>query len=85
MPRVVLRWNSSILFNKVIWVELVSRLRAHLAAQGIADVTLEHASEPPAPHPVSGKFRQVWAEPPPQLEAQQICYQGRPFANSGES
>lgn len=45
-----------------VWTKLVSRLRSYLAAQGIADVTIEHASEYPAPHPVSGKFRQVWAE-----------------------
>lgn len=54
-----------------VWTELVSRLRTYLATQGIADVTLERASERPTPHPVSGKFRHVWAELPRRSEAQQ--------------
>jgi phenylacetate-CoA ligase len=54
-----------------VWTELVSRLRSYLAAQGIADVTLAHASERPSPHPASGKLRQVWAELPHPFEAQQ--------------
>lgn len=54
-----------------VWTDLVSRVRTYLSAQGIPYVTLEHASERPAPHPVSGKFRQVWAELPRRFEAQQ--------------
>ena len=47
-----------------VWTELVSRLRSYLATQGIADIIIEHASERPAPHPGSSKFRQVWTELP---------------------
>jgi phenylacetate-CoA ligase len=54
-----------------VWTELVSRLRTYLAIQGIADVILERASERPASHQTSGKFRQVWAELPRQKAAQQ--------------
>jgi phenylacetate-coenzyme A ligase PaaK-like adenylate-forming protein len=46
----------------VIWEELRGRLAAYLAAQGIADVFIEKAPDPPQLHPKSGKFQQVWSE-----------------------
>jgi len=42
-----------------VWMELASRLRTYLAPQRIADMTREGASERPAPHPTSDKFRHV--------------------------
>lgn len=54
-----------------VWMALVKRLRVYFSAQGISEVALEHASERPAPHPVSGKFRHVWSELPRQEAAQQ--------------
>jgi len=44
-----------------VWEALQARLVAYLAAQGIANVTIEKASEPPQLNPKSGKFRQVWS------------------------
>lgn len=46
----------------VIWEALRVRLAAYLAEQGIADVVIEKAPEPPQLHPKSGKFQQVWSE-----------------------
>lgn len=45
-----------------VWEALRARLAAYLAEQGITDVTIEKASEPPHLHPKSGKFQQVWSE-----------------------
>lgn len=45
-----------------VWKELVSRLGSYLAAQGITDILIEHASERPVPHPVGGRYRPLWAE-----------------------
>jgi phenylacetate-CoA ligase len=45
-----------------VFEALRARLVAYLAAQGIANVTIEKAPEPPQLHPKSGKFRQVWSE-----------------------
>jgi len=45
-----------------VWEALRGRLVAYLAAQGIANMTIEKAPEPPQLHPKSGKFRQVWSE-----------------------
>lgn len=42
-----------------LWPAVAERLQRYLAEQGLADVHLELASEPPQRHPVSGKFRQV--------------------------
>ncbi len=46
----------------VIWEALRVRLAAYLAEQGIADVVIEKAPDPPQLHPKSGKFQQVWSE-----------------------
>jgi phenylacetate-CoA ligase len=45
-----------------VWEALQARLGGYLAAQGITDMTVEKAPEPPQLHPKSGKFRQVWSE-----------------------
>ncbi|HEY7417280.1 MAG TPA: phenylacetate--CoA ligase family protein [Ktedonobacteraceae bacterium] len=45
-----------------VWKALQTRLRAYLAEQGIVNVMIEKAQEPPQLHPKSGKFRQVWSE-----------------------
>ncbi|MFC7098434.1 phenylacetate--CoA ligase family protein [Halobaculum marinum] len=37
-------------------------LTAFFADQGVADLTVEHAEDPPARVPTSGKFRHVWSE-----------------------
>ncbi len=44
------------------WTMVTSRLREYLSAQGLPSVSLEQDSERPQPHPISGKFRHVWAE-----------------------
>jgi len=46
-----------------VWEAVAIRLREYLSAQGLPSVTVEKAAEPPQAHPVSGKFRQAWAEP----------------------
>jgi len=38
------------------------RLRDFLSAQSLSVVNVERFPVPPQPNPVSGKFRQVWAE-----------------------
>ncbi len=45
-----------------VWQEVEPHLRSYLAAQGLASVTLERASELPQRDPRSGKFRHVWSE-----------------------
>jgi phenylacetate-coenzyme A ligase PaaK-like adenylate-forming protein len=45
-----------------VWATLCHRLHAFLSAQGILSATLERDPEDPKPHPVSGKYRQVWSE-----------------------
>jgi phenylacetate-coenzyme A ligase PaaK-like adenylate-forming protein len=47
--------------EQLVWEALQTRLVGYLAAQGITDVTIEKAPEPPQLHPKSGKFRQVWS------------------------
>ena len=44
-----------------VWRAVDERLHAFFAAQGTAPVVVEHAAEPPALDPKSGKFRQVWS------------------------
>ena len=44
-----------------VWRAVDERLHAFFAAQGTAPVVVEHAAEPPALDPTSGKFRQVWS------------------------
>lgn len=46
----------------MIWEALQARLVTYLAEQGIANVAIEKAPEPPQLHPKSGKFKQVWSE-----------------------
>ncbi len=48
--------------EQVVWEALRARLSNYLAEQGIANVSIEKASEPPQLHPKSGKFQQVWSE-----------------------
>jgi phenylacetate-coenzyme A ligase PaaK-like adenylate-forming protein len=45
-----------------VWKALQARLGTYLAEQGITNVIIEKAPEPPQLHPKSGKFRQVWSE-----------------------
>jgi hypothetical protein len=42
---------------------VAARVRAYLKEQGVPDVHVARDPQPPAPDPVSGKFRRVWAEP----------------------
>ncbi|WP_308124151.1 phenylacetate--CoA ligase family protein [Mycolicibacterium xanthum] len=44
-----------------VWRAIDEQLQAFFAAQGTAPVVVEHAAEPPAIDPRSGKFRQVWS------------------------
>jgi phenylacetate-CoA ligase len=46
-----------------VWVAVVGNLRAYLEDQGLDDVALVRADEPPEQDRVSGKFRQVIAAP----------------------
>jgi hypothetical protein len=48
--------------EQFVWEALQARLVGYLSAQGITNVTVEKAPEPPQVHPKSGKFRQVWSE-----------------------
>jgi phenylacetate-coenzyme A ligase PaaK-like adenylate-forming protein len=45
------------------WAAVLGNLRAYLDDQGLADVELVRADEPPTQSPTSGKFRQVIALP----------------------
>ena len=45
-----------------VWEALQKRLGANLTEQGVSNVTLVKAPEPPQLHPKSGKFQQVWSE-----------------------
>jgi phenylacetate-coenzyme A ligase PaaK-like adenylate-forming protein len=45
------------------WRDLIANLNAYLADQGLANVDVVRASEPPEQSPGSGKFRQVIARP----------------------
>jgi len=45
-----------------VWPGVRERLQAYLRHQGLPDVVVERALEPPALDPLSGKFRQVWSE-----------------------
>jgi phenylacetate-CoA ligase len=46
-----------------VWAAVLGNVRAFLAAQGLADVELVRAEEPPVRSPTSGKFRQIIAAP----------------------
>ena len=43
----------------VVWPAVSARVRAHLDAHGVGSVALHCSAEPPAQHPVSGKYAQV--------------------------
>ncbi len=45
-----------------VWAQLRRRVHDFLAAHGLDNVEIVLAAEPPAPNPVSGKFRHVWSE-----------------------
>jgi len=45
-----------------VWAAVTHRLGEYLDAHGLPMVRVERGAEPLAHHPVSGKFRQVWAE-----------------------
>ena len=45
-----------------IWRLVESRLQQYLSTHGLPSVFLEKDAEPPRPHPISGKFRHIWAE-----------------------
>ncbi len=51
-----------------VWSSLRDRLAAYLSRHGAATVTIEKATEPPALHPRSGKFRQVYSELTPPTD-----------------
>jgi phenylacetate-CoA ligase len=44
-----------------VWHAVDQRLNAFFAAQGAAPVVVEHATDPPARDPRTGKFQQVWS------------------------
>ncbi len=45
-----------------VWTTLCHRLHTYFSTQGLPSATLEHDPEEPQPHPVSGKYRQIWSE-----------------------
>jgi phenylacetate-coenzyme A ligase PaaK-like adenylate-forming protein len=45
-----------------VWEALQKRLEAYLTEQGVTNVVIVKAPEPPQLHPKSGKFQQVWSE-----------------------
>jgi phenylacetate-coenzyme A ligase PaaK-like adenylate-forming protein len=47
---------------QTVWEDLKERLGSYLTEQGISNVTIVKAPEPPQLHPKSGKFQQVWSE-----------------------
>jgi phenylacetate-coenzyme A ligase PaaK-like adenylate-forming protein len=48
---------------EVVWAAVLGNLRAYLVDQGLENVELIRADEPPAQDPTSGKFREVIAAP----------------------
>jgi phenylacetate-coenzyme A ligase PaaK-like adenylate-forming protein len=44
------------------WDKVEARVREYLQKQGLGNVTILRATEPPTRDPKSGKFRNVWAE-----------------------
>lgn len=45
-----------------VWKLVEGRTHDFLASHGLGDVTIVRAPELPAPNPINGKFRHVWAE-----------------------
>jgi len=55
-----------------VWELVRQRVQDYLVSHGLRNVQIVRAQEPPAPNPVSGKFRHVWVEisqPEPALDA----------------
>jgi phenylacetate-CoA ligase len=48
--------------QKVVWQAVQHRLKSFLDRQGLSNLVIELAPEPPMRDPKSGKFRHVWAE-----------------------
>jgi hypothetical protein len=48
--------------DKRVWEAVDRRLREYLFNQGLPSVDVETNPRAPGPNPVSGKYRQVWAE-----------------------
>lgn len=46
-----------------VWAAVAGRLQHYLAKHGLPELAIELDDTPPIPHPISGKLRQVWAEP----------------------
>lgn len=45
-----------------VWDLLEQRVKTYLENHGLGNVHIVHAPEPPAPNPISGKFRHVWVD-----------------------
>jgi phenylacetate-coenzyme A ligase PaaK-like adenylate-forming protein len=61
-----------------IWELVKQRVHNYFEDHGLSNVQLILAAEPPAPNPISGKFRHVWAELPqsrPEPESQILAEQ----------
>lgn len=48
--------------NEAVWKRVYVNARNYLTQQGLGNVTIVRAEEPPMRDPKSGKFRNVWAE-----------------------
>ena len=48
--------------DKEVWEAVDRRLGEYLSGRGLPSVAVERDSQAPKPNPVSGKYRQVWAE-----------------------
>jgi phenylacetate-CoA ligase len=48
--------------EQTVWAAVKERLEIYLAEQGVSNVVIEKAPEPPQLHPKSGKFQQVWTK-----------------------
>ena len=48
--------------DEATWQRVFARGSEYLRQQGLGNVAITRASEPPTRDPKSGKFRQVWAE-----------------------
>lgn len=51
--------------EETTWPLMQTRLQEYLASQGLPDILLERAQEPPTRDPKSGKFRSVFRAPAP--------------------
>jgi phenylacetate-coenzyme A ligase PaaK-like adenylate-forming protein len=48
--------------SETVWKRVYVNARDYLTQQGLSNVSILHAEEPPMRDPKSGKFRNVWAE-----------------------